>query len=139
MGDWVATEAFKKAVKDHKIPDSPELHELTSILRLRDIQGYMALGAGVFFLPEAIRIVKGLWPRYAYASSSVLWLGFSVTMLRCCQLTPRGKELLEKLNAGLQQGSAELSGLQPEHYLYPRAADQTYVYGLGRLSGSKPW
>lgn len=137
MGDWVATEAFKKAVKDHKFPDSPELHELTYILKLRDLKGYIALGAGVFIVPEAIRIAKGLWPRYAYASASMLWLGFSVGMLGCCRLSVRGKELLGKLNAGLEQGSEDFA--RPAHYLHPRPADQTYIYGLGRHSGSQPW
>ena len=39
MGDWAATEAFKKAEKDHKFPDSPELHEFKQILRLATWKG----------------------------------------------------------------------------------------------------
>ena len=137
MGDWAATEAFKKAVKDHKFPDSPELHEFKQILRLRDMEGYALLGAGVFLIPEAIRIAKGLWPRYAYASASLLWLGFGLSMYRCCSLSPRGRELLAKLNEGLEPDNGELESGKPAHYLYPTTADKTYVYGLGRLSGSK--
>ena len=139
MGNCLAIETFKRNLQAHKIPDSPESRDLSSMILRSDLQGFAVLVPGFLLSPKVAALSKWLRPARAMGLYSAYWVLFAQAAFKATQLPERGILLLEKLNAIAEGKTEEMKAKHAADspYLYAIPTDQVYSYGLLIAAGER--